>query len=162
MFYRLSDFDYQRQVWSCIKLCYQSSPGIILLLFMQHVDCCRNFLTQNNHHQNIPDMIHNLACVYKMLIRIMVGKLLEYNDWDKDLQHRVESEIYNVFPDTWIGAYYNRIETSKTLSLITHSSTGKDGPLSWRLTLDEMRVRSIVYPHNCEVVGSTDCSFWKE
>ena len=59
-----------------------------------------------------------------------------------------ESEIYNVFPDTWIGAYYNRIETSKTLSLITHSSTGKDGPLSWRLTLGEMRT---VDMHACEL-----------
>lgn len=90
--------------------------------------------------QNIPDVSHNLSCVWKMLMKILVGI-----DSRTDTKHRAESEIHGVFPSIWLG---------------------ENGFLPWRLTpaerrIADTRVRAIVYPHNCATVGYDTCSFWE-
>ena len=97
--------------------------------------------------QNRLDISHNLACFCCLFLKLTVGKGndLFYGSWKYDRKHRLESELYNVFPTIW---------------------NGTDSPLPWRLSPDQldevdMRVRSLVYPHRCEVVGNISCSFWK-
>ena len=47
--------------------------------------------------QNMPDLCHNIHCVVKMLVRVLVGHGENgmYQTWTaaKDVKHRVEAEI---------------------------------------------------------------------
>ena len=101
--------------------------------------------------QNIPDIAHMLANLFKNFVSLQVGHgpRGKYKDWDtrRDNIHRAESEIYNVFPQTWME----------------HDEVN----LPWRLSKEDVqvvdaRVRSIVYPHHCETVGTTEMSFYRD
>lgn len=59
--------------------------------------------------ENIPDWMHNLANVFLMLIGIVCGahgKSFRAQDWaskNYDRRHRAECELFNIFPEVWLG-----------------------------------------------------------
>lgn len=58
---------------------------------------------------NIPDWMHNLANVFIMLITIVcgaVGNSFRARAWasgNYDRRHRAECELFNIFPEVWLG-----------------------------------------------------------
>lgn len=101
--------------------------------------------------QNIPDAAHAIGGVFKMLVRILVGPnhgqfaFFSKMTNAKDRRHRLECEYHNVFPATWVHPR---------------------GQLPWQLTPQALltvdaRVRSVVYPHRMETVGSPEHSFFR-
>ena len=65
-----------------------------------------NFSWQN---QLLPDLMHNLANVCKMILRALVGYQPSYGalyaGWGHltDSRHRAECELLGVFPRVWAG-----------------------------------------------------------
>lgn len=101
--------------------------------------------------QNIPDLAHMLSNVKKTFVKILVGRgrrgQFKHYPKRRDLVHRAECELNNVFPQVWL-----HLENPR---------------LPWRLQPQELvvvdaRVRRIVYPHHCETVGTTRISFWRD
>ena len=91
-----------------------------------------NFSWQNHL---LPDQMHNLANVCKMILRVLVGHSSAYgalySSWGvlTDYKHRAECELLGVFPRVWNGA---------------------GGDLPWRLN-------GLEHSHVCIIPMHTQC-----
>ena len=99
---------------------------------------------------NVPDVMHDIKNVCEMILKILVGPGSHgmYAIWAtqrRDMYHRLYCRVHNIFPEV-------------------HDA---NNPLPWRLSpaaVNELdrRVRSMWWPHYCDVLCRDGYSFWKK
>ena len=140
----------------------------------------------------LPDPMHNISNVCKMLLRCLVGFKTScgalYAGWGRltDSKHRAECELLGVFPSVWRGAPmpwrlngmdHKQVRTNSHTTYTHSTNTCLHTPTptaprhiptlilshAYSLTYQvENRSMALVYPHYTEVVSLQRKSYWSK